>query len=248
MNRASLGVVARYLEFQRQSRRQLALLKGMLRQQTVFIIGTGPSLGEVDFSELSGRNVIYLNNAHELHSQINPAFGVVVVSDFLRYREIRHGRGCPELPLVWTTDRIVDEKCHPGVMEENSIFLMPKCDVFSGALRPSFKHGFSLDLDAGVYLGRSVVFPALQLAAHLGANKIVLLGVDMTMNRAVYYSGDIRSNFSGFDYVRDGKPHIGNAYDALLSKGCLLVNGVVGGELDVIPRMPGKWLKEARVR
>lgn len=237
MNRAALNVFLKYCALHRKSIAGLREYRNALGGSRVYVIGTGPSIAQTDLGKITGRNVLYLNNAYELRDRISPAFEVAIVSDFLRYREIQGRLQAMRIPLVWTTDRIVDPKCMPGYVCDGSLFVCPKVEMGGGGVVPSTKQGISLDIADGIYLGKSVVFPAIQFAAYMGAREIVLLGVDMTMNHAEYYSPAIKSNYTEFDYAKDAKGHFSTMYATLLMEGVALMNGAPGGVVNVLPRI-----------
>lgn len=62
--------------------------------------------------------------------------------------------------------------------------------------------GFSRDMARGYFNGRTIAYAALQLAYHLGFNKVILVGVDMTPESGQFYDpkGEVVPSRLGDDY------------------------------------------------
>jgi hypothetical protein len=239
-------VLSTYLEMtalHKASMQHLVRLRGSLAGQTVFCLGTGPSLNRTDLAPLAGRPVIFLNNAFRLAPDVRPSHPVFLCTDFLRLREIR-----PEIvPMqglkVCSSDRVMMPRLPVDLYAQPFNFVMPKLAwvVDRKQVRPKvILHGFSDDLAQGLYLGHSVVFSAIQLAAYLGATRIALVGIDMdyTSPGGSYFDPTVRDNWSRFNYDTEGRDHFVLVRDTLLNKGVTLVNSTVGGRIDVLPRLP----------
>lgn len=195
---------------------------------------------QTDLSKLTGKTVIFLNNALNLLDHFTPRRSFLTLSDFLRAIELRSEIQARNLTCITTSDKVNNPRIHPGVYEDPFLFVMPKFGFRdNGAAFISPANGFSPALEEGIYLGKSVVFPAIQIAYYLGAASIALVGIDMTIGKkATYYSSNIQSNWGAFDYPRDGRPHFAAMYDALSERGVLLENLTVGGALDILPHDP----------
>lgn len=226
-----------------QAKPRLRSIKGSALQQEVFILGSGPSILNTDLHKLDGATVVFLNNAISLANQFTPKRSYVVVSDHLRALELRQGLHCSGAECIATTDKIFNAAVAPTLFAAPFLFVMPKItDTSNGSVHISHAPGFSDDLDSGVYLGKSVVFPAIQFAYFLGASQITLVGVDMTIGKdAKYFSNTIRSNWSDFDYKRDGRLHFMRTAESLRLRGVTLQNATVGGALDALPHFPSRF-------
>lgn len=214
----------------------------------VYIIGTGPSISNTDLSKLNGSTVIFLNNAISLRDRFEPGRSFACISDHLRAIELRSECTARGITCLVTTDKVLNPAVSPLIFATPYIFVMPKFLTRpNGDLQISAAFGFSDDPTSGIYLGKSVVFPAIQMAWFMGARDISLVGVDMTIGaKAAYYDKTIKSNWSAFNYARDGRPHFALMRDCLRERGCALQNLTVGGALDVLPHDPQRLALSVR--
>lgn len=135
--------------------------------QTVYLIGGGPSLKGFDWSRLDGKHVIAINRAFE----VIPSAEVLYWTDSRFYKWYKDGidkfKG-----LKFTCRPITD---NPG----NITILKPNSSV-SIDMRPDH-----------ISSGNNSGFGAINLAIKLGAKRIYLLGFDMTSkeNETHWHSG-----------------------------------------------------------
>lgn len=180
--------------------------------QTVHILGSGPSLHAETVERFEGRHVLYLNNTLTLHERVRPSQSYCVISDHLRMYELRNEAISQHVEVIASTDKVLNAQVNPHSFDSPVTFVMPK--LTSNPAKQGLQvavcrsNGFSFDLREGVFLGRSVLFVALQVAAHLGASRIVLSGVDMSNNQGLYFDPRIKSNWTGFSYENDALPHL----------------------------------------
>lgn len=230
-----------YRRLSAESSDALSALKGASLANEVFIIGSGPSIKYTDLTLINGSTVILLNNAIRLLDHFSPARSYLMISDHLRAVELREECRVRAIDCIATTDKVLNPTVSPLIFGAPYIFVMPKfVSRPDGALQVAASFGFSDEPAKGVYLGKSVAFPAIQMAWYMGATTISLVGIDMTIGGKVsYFDTAIRSNWSAFDYPRDGRPHFAVMRDCLRERGCILRNLTVGGVLDVLPHDPG---------
>lgn len=230
----------RYRSLAVESSAGIAALKNSVSSGTVYIIGSGPSIARTDLSKLNGETVIFLNNAISLQDRFSPGRSLVCISDHLRAIELRQECKARNITCFATTDKVLNPSISSLIFAAPYLFVMPKFLTRpNGDLQISTAFGFSDAPSLGLYMGKSVVFPAIQMAWHMGARDISLVGVDMTIGaKSVYYDKAIKSNWSAFDYDRDGRPHFALMRDCLNERGCTLQNLSVGGGLDVLPHDP----------
>jgi hypothetical protein len=145
-------------------------LRGRLRGETVFVLGNGPSIREHDLHRLHGRRVIGMNASPLLDREFGFESDYYVVSDarFLAHQEKR--KLAVDLPSR-RTKRVFREELRSVDSHE----LVP----VTYYVRSLGKNGFSEDLWRGFYFGCTTSMLAIQLAYHLGAAKIALLGNDL---------------------------------------------------------------------
>lgn len=127
---------------------------------SVYIIAGGPSLADFDFRRLAGRSTIAINRAHE-------ALGSATLlwwSDPNFWR--KHREALLAHPAPWKAT---------GALNRRDLVDYPPEIVtyrFTGI------EGFDPD-PLCLRTGNNSAYAAMHLAAHLGARRIVLLGVDM---------------------------------------------------------------------
>jgi len=153
------------------------------------IIGSGPSIKDIDFSKLKNANIILLNGAISLieKKNIHPFYCVIIDSTFI---ENRFDIVCklPEGTKLLTT---------PGCLRaiyERDVNLIKKLiiTVTQNVANPIYhsctserrftiqEQGYSDDLDIGYIDGGTVMAVGIQLSFQLHAKKIYLLGLDIS--------------------------------------------------------------------
>lgn len=111
--------------------------------------------------------------------------------------------------------KVIEEllKRRPDALKNKKVFLLERVnrDIYENRIIPNWIHplvararkeaacefsligrkkngiGFSLDLSKGYYGGRTILFGGLQLAHHIGFNKVFLIGADMDSNAGRFY-------------------------------------------------------------
>lgn len=153
-------------------RERLAELWNSRKGKRCFIIGNGPSLQKMDLSPLRNELTIGFNGIYKAF----PEWGWH--TDFLLFEDIEQTeiRG-PEIPSVRGPQKMsaiynaYAFRHHPGMLYMNCRYIDR---IYWKSLRPMF----SLDFSNIVYLGSTVTYIGLQLAYHLGCDRVYLLGVD----------------------------------------------------------------------
>lgn len=135
---------------------RFAVLNRCWEGQDVYILGGGPSLAQVDVRRLMGRNVIAINMAYRLA----PWFPVIYLAD-------------PKLFLRWQSEL----SGYPGTVLTTAGPLRGRRDVL--ALRHDHKRFGLSTKQEEVYWNRSSGACAIDIAAHLGARRVILFGYDM---------------------------------------------------------------------
>lgn len=238
---ATLETYQRFRALHRRSLPALRALAGRHRGETVYCIGTGPSLARTDLGALRGASVLLLNNAFTLAERIAARHAGVVVTDYHRMSELRHRLRAFVGERYCSTDRIGEANAAVEMFGPPFHFILPRhrwlAEGTRFRLRVVNDRGFSADLAAGLFLGFSVVFSAIQIAAHLGARRIVIVGIDMDYSGRAYFDPAIRDNWPVFNYEQHARAHFIEMRDQLAGRGIELLNGTVGGRVDVLPRV-----------
>lgn len=150
--------------------RNVAELEGREAGRRLFILGNGPSILEENLALLSGEVVIGMNASTMLEEQYGFVSTYYVLSDtrFISHADKRQwctSRLSPE------TIRVVrDDLCRyddPGL--PNRTYYIPAIS----------RDGFSRDLKIGYFFGCTTTMLAVQLAYHLRATEVYLLGCDL---------------------------------------------------------------------
>lgn len=220
-----------------RSRRRLRALHDSCRGKRAVILCNGPSLNRVDLSLLQGiycfgLNKIYLKFAH---TDFRPS--AIVVANPYVLEQSADFLGHSDLPLFLNGSAL--RRIGPA---PNRIFL----DM------PPMEHRFARDCSVSVHMGSTVTYVALQLAYHMGFDKVALVGCDHHFEvtgrpHSLLHSGDIDPNHFDSSYFSN---HSWQAPDLLESElsyraaleifsgsGRVLVNATDGGRLEILPRM-----------
>ena len=175
--------------------------------QECFIVGTGPSINEVDFEQLAGRDCIGVNGSIVKARQSGLAFRSTAIMDRKFFTE-RYELVCQTMSSgteCLFSFRGLSAICErtPELLENSKLFLLDEINgrygvpkrssvafdtwaetdpdlVLHPSCRPSEgRVGYSLDPRKGVFTGQTIVYSALQVATWLGYRRIFLLGVDL---------------------------------------------------------------------
>jgi hypothetical protein len=234
---------AAYLHpWRRESIRRLAELKNIHKGKRAFILGNGPSLKQTDLSKLNNEFTFGMNRIYLLF---------------------------PELGFHTTffcaTNDLVIEQFHDDILA----LPMPKFlawrshHYFSKTLQlsnvPTFLYTsytgprFSPDVRGRIWEGATVTNVALQLAFHMGFEKIILIGVDHNFtskgeaNKTVISQGDDPNHVSPNYFGKGIKwqlpdldtSEIGYAFarDAYQKADREVLDATVGGKLTIFPKV-----------
>ncbi len=171
-----------------------------------FIIGTGPSINEIDFQQLRKKHTIGVNGAVAKFDEYGlvPRYYTITTADFFSNRFDMVKR-CLELEIpsffpFWGLSEIARQA--PQNINAAPLYLIQELNKPYGApqkdlnvfyseienspsirLHPTVRCGdrvgFSTDLSRGYFNGENVVFTALQIAYYLGYRRIFILGMDL---------------------------------------------------------------------
>ena len=191
--------------------------------KTFVCVGSGPSLKETNLP-VKDKVVIAVNHTYSIfkHTQ-----AYAIITDVIRMKELRqqildHGNTLFGLANTHNVD--------PRLYEPPVVLLQPKLCRDKTAI--------SLDWSRPVYCGHSVIFPAIILAAYMGAAKIHIVGVDQDYTQPQkFFADDIqRASTPRLSDYELNRPMFETIHAKLQTVGIPLVNSTVGGKVDCIPR------------
>jgi len=136
----------------------------------IFILANGPSIIEEDLSLLKNEVAIGMNASTMLENRFDFHSKYYVVSDlrFINHLEKR----------CWATDRLASST-NRIIRADLRPFDDPELESRTCYVRSIARDGFSENLSVGFYYGCTTTMLALQLAWHLGAREVYLLGCDL---------------------------------------------------------------------
>ncbi len=151
--------------------RALADLKKRHKGRTIFVLGNGPSVQITDLDRLTGAVCIALNRFYLAYSrtQLRPTYTVCAGTPLLEDHgaDILNAAGTPVLAPLDDLVQMRDPKSLDGILA----FHRRPDDT--PTFEPNVFKGFGR-------CGDDAVFPALQLAAWMGAARIVIYGADQS--------------------------------------------------------------------
>jgi hypothetical protein len=228
--------------WRRQAIKRLAELKDIHKGKRAFVIGNGPSLKQTDLSKLKneitfGMNRIYLAfpewgftttylcvTNDLVVEQFVGDINALTIPKFIAWRSHRHYK--PDIPLAQLPTFVYTTYTGPR---------------------------FAGDVRGRVWEGATVTNLALQLAFHMGIEKIILIGVDHNFtsrgeaNKTVISQGDDPNHFMPNYFgkgVRWQLPDLDTseigytfAREAYRKAGREVLDATVGGKLTIFPKV-----------
>lgn len=239
------GSAPKWLKLANKSAPAISHLKNKFKNETIICVGNGPSILNTDIIKLNGKLVIGVNMAYQLLRQINPKEFFLVVQDAQRFDVIKNDLDCGNYNLFVSNCHF-----HYGVgppiwlnpITRNHYVFMPyagwvwKDNAFY--FESDFSTGFSDSPQKYLYCGYSVIFSAIQIAAFMGAKKIVCIGIDMDYSGPVSFFPGVKNIWPDFDYELHAKDMFIFLRDYLKAKGVDLINSTPQGKVDVLDRKP----------
>lgn len=170
----------------RSNRRRLAEYRNIHSGETCVIVGNGPSLQRTELHRIKGVPTLGLNRIYLAQEElgITPTYHVVVNQLVVEQSK----REFLDLPVPLFTTRANEANFGH---RDNLTYL----DTLQGP-------HFSRDVRKGVWEGATVTYVAMQIAFHMGFERVVLIGVDHKFavsgppNTVVQSSGKDLSHFS----------------------------------------------------
>lgn len=168
--------------FTKKPSTKLPNYKNKHRKKTSFILGTGPSIGELDLTPLRKEVVYTVNGATILQEKFDfePTFFCTSDARFLQSEK----------------SDLANSRVHPNAVRLVRDVIRPFDDE-AEAHRTIYintlgKNGFSPHMDRGFYFWCTSVSLAIQMAWYTGSPKVALLGVDLnySMSQPRFYKED----------------------------------------------------------
>lgn len=193
---------------------EVATVPRLFAGATIVCLATGPSLTQADVDFCRGKaTVIAIKNAYDLAPWADVVYGAGV--DRTKWWE-QHGA------------RVVAE--HQGLR----FTIDPRAAKWATVLQWGSETGLSADASR-LSLGRNSGYQAINLAVHLGAAKIVLLGYDMRRGeRNNFFEGPDKGPASKY---RDWLPHFSTLLEPLKALGVSVINCTPNSALECFPTM-----------
>ena len=145
-------------------------LRNSDKGKRAFILANGPSILKANLSLLKNEIVIGMNASTMLEEKFDFTSKYYVVSD-ARFINAPEKRPWATVKLSPSTHRIV----------RNDLRLLDDLSLKNRTtyVAPLSRDGFSRNLSAGFYYGCTTTMLAIQLAWHIGARQVYLLGCDL---------------------------------------------------------------------
>ena len=237
-------IYARHLLYCRRSLPRLRQLRNRHEGETIFCLGNGPSLKQQKLDLLNGKIVLLTNRAFQLLDRFQPAVAYNVVGDVHGFNKIGQSLlARPETTFV-SCHLLAGSALNSDYCSDKHLYLMPafKWQRNAGIIQPQvlLSPGFSWDITQHIYWGYSVIFGAIQIACHLGARRVVMVGVDMS------YTGDPTKDYAiarnetpnwRMDYDLHAKPMFEFVVRELKRSKVEFLNATLGGRVDCVPRV-----------
>lgn len=221
----------------------LAAVEGKCQDQSCFILGTGPSIKELDLTRLRGQAVIGVNGAIQVMQThgLSPSHYTVTDIDFFqnRFEMIREvilsGADCF---FSFGGFRVIAET-DPSLLESPNLYLSEVVNRPYGQPRRTQANflswarnepnlvlptpprdddsrvGWSRDLRLGVFCSRTILYRALQTAAFLGYKRLYVLGMDLNYQGPQARAYDEGTQARPTKIARDFEPYILPAFQVL---------------------------------
>ena len=224
--------------WRRESRRRLAALKDTRKGERCFIIGNGPSLNHTDLSKLCNESTFGLNRIYLLFPKLGFSTTFYLSMNDLVIEQCAEDILNLPIPkfLTWRSRRFLNPT-------EDTHFLYT---TYTGPK-------FARDVTGRLWEGATVTYVALQLAYHMGFEKVILIGVDHNFvtrgdaNKVVTSQGDDPNHFApnyfgkGFKWQLPDLETSERAYrmarQVYESDNRQVLDATVGGKLSVFPKV-----------
>lgn len=177
----------------------------------IYLVGGGPSLRGFDWSKLYNKTTIAINRAFE----VCPKTSIIYFSD-LRFWH-------------WYQDKLIK---HPAKKITGSRL------IHSDVINYKITGSKGLDLMAGcLRSGNSSGYAAINLAVHLGATRIILLGYDMSMQQQYHHWHNGYATLFSSRCFSKMLPFFDSLKKPLERLAIEIVNACPGSKINVFPKI-----------
>jgi hypothetical protein len=238
-NRARHQAAALVSPALRRSQSAMELMKDVHRNKRCFIIGNGPSLQKTDLSLLKDEITFGMNRIYLLFPELGFTTTYYVVINTL-----------------------VIEQCAPEIRELHiPKFVTWRGRQWMGGTEDTYyldtdytlPETFSEDVSGRVFEGSTVTYVALQIAYHMGFEKVILIGVDHSFstkgppNVTVVSNGEDPDHFSGSYFGKGFRWQLPDleaserayrmAESVFRKDGRVILDATIGGKLEVFEKV-----------
>lgn len=255
----------------RKSSKKLLELKDKHKGSRIFCLGNGPSIQKTDLSLLKNEVVIGSNHVNKAFVEYGFFPEYCCITDRKRILELRGDKLIKQSKNIVVCDHMylqpepsfftqeekdryifvqqMTKKIFRPIKQFPFSLFAPKSDIVVGNLVDKIisqlvdKNNFSFDIvNNGVNTGCSVIFTAIQLAVHMGATEVYLLGVDAdyTSNGKYFFKIDDSKFYTWPDFMSDPLKYMNPFFQIfnrdLHQKGIKFFNATIGGRLETIER------------
>jgi hypothetical protein len=238
LQNAALWPQATFHPWRRSSIRRLGELKDIHRGQRCFIIGNGPSLKQTDLSRLRDEYTFGMNRIYLGFPEMGFQTTYFLTINSLVIEQCAQDIRSLTMPrfICWRSRRVIGAA--PDLNFLHTTYTGPK---------------FANDARGRLWEGATVTYVTLQLAYHMGFEKVILIGVDHNYsaqgkpNTTVVSQGDDRDHFNasyfgkGFRWQLPDLETSEHGYlmarQAYERAGRQVVDATVGGKLAIFPKV-----------
>jgi hypothetical protein len=228
--------------WRRESIRRLKKLKDIHKGKRAFIIGNGPSLRQTDLSKLRNEFTFGMNRIYLLFPELGFHTTFFVSINDLVIEQFKDEILAQPIPkfLAW--------RSHRHFSPQLSFTQLPTF-LYTSYTSPRF----SKTVSGRVWEGATVTNVALQIAFHMGFEKVILIGVDHNFtskgdaNKTVVSQGDDPNHFAPNYFGKGAKWQLpdldtseigyGLAREAYRKAGREVIDATVGGKLMIFPKV-----------
>lgn len=229
----------------------LRMFKDCHRGERCFILGNGPSLQDTELAPLADEVTFGANGIFYMTRQCGFTPTYYVVEDNLVFED-----NLARVNSVEAVARFFPSKYRPIIEPRPDTYFLPTdWSFYWGSSKWYETPRFSHDISTVIYVGQTVTFMSIQLAAYMGFKQIYLVGVDYEyaipegalVDGLTVTSLDDDPNHFHPDYFGKGKKwhlpkleNVGKAMDcartATKEVGAEILNATIGGKLETFPR------------